>query len=65
MHLKPFIIDRPVTVLPHEDYEALIETLEILGNRKILSRIQSALKHIHQGKIYSHQQVFAKQKRSE
>jgi len=64
MKLKTINIDRPVTVLPQEDYEGLLETLAILQNKKILSRIQSALTNIQKGKIFSHQEVFGRAKRS-
>ncbi|MEW6557928.1 MAG: hypothetical protein AB1349_11370 [Elusimicrobiota bacterium] len=36
----------------------MIETLEILSDKKILSRIESAVQNIRKGKVFLHKQVF-------
>ena len=43
--------------IPKDDYESLLETLEILNDRKQLNRIQSALKNIKK-KTFSHKDIF-------
>lgn len=61
LHLpKPLIkSDKPVTILPQDEYESLIETLEVLNDQKLLSRIESALKNLRKGRYFTHQQVFS------
>lgn len=44
--------------IPKDDYESLLETLEILNDRKQLDRIQSALKNIKKGRVLSHKDIF-------
>lgn len=41
-----------------QEYESLIETLEVLGDKKQVERLVSALKHVQRGKFYSHEDVF-------
>ena len=42
---------KPVlAILPWEAYEALVETLEILGDEDIMSSIRQGMKEIEQGK---------------
>ena len=40
------------------EYESLIETLEVLSDKKQVERLAKALKHVQQGKLYSHEDVF-------
>ena len=50
---------RPVArLLSENEYESLMETLEVLSDKKQLQRLVSALKHVQQGKLYSHEEVF-------
>ncbi|MEW6040518.1 MAG: hypothetical protein AB1633_03250 [Elusimicrobiota bacterium] len=59
VHLpRPIKIATPSTLLPQEEYDSLIETLEILSDNKILSRIESAVQNIRRGKVFSHKEVF-------
>ncbi len=44
--------------IPKDDYESLLETLEILNDRKQLDRIQSALKNTKKSKVLSHKDIF-------
>lgn len=45
-------------LVPKDDCEPLLETLEILGDKDQLDRIQAALQSIKKGKILSHKDVF-------
>lgn len=40
------------------EYESLMETLEVLSDKKQVERLASALKHVQQSKLYSHADVF-------
>ena len=44
--------------IPKHDYESLLETLEILNDRKQLDRIQSALNSLKKGRVLSHKDIF-------
>ena len=41
-----------------EEYEGLMETIDILQDRILLRSLHQALKEYRQGKLYSHRQVF-------
>ena len=41
-----------------QEYESLMETLEVLSDKKQVERLVSALKHVKQGKLHSHEDVF-------
>lgn len=50
---------RPVArLLSEEEYESLMETLEVLSDKRQIERLTSALKNVQQGKLYSHEEVF-------
>lgn len=44
--------------IPKDDYDSLIETLEILSDNNQVSRIQAALQSTKKGNILSHKEVF-------
>ena len=44
--------------LPKEEHESLLETVEILSNKKQLNRIQTALNNIKKKKIFTHKDIF-------
>ncbi len=41
-----------------EDYESLIETLEILSDRDLMKSIERGLKDAKAGRLYPHKDVF-------
>lgn len=41
-----------------QEYESLMETLEVLSDKKQVERLTNALKHVQKGKLYSHEDVF-------
>lgn len=41
-----------------EEYEGLIETLEILSDRELLRSIESGLLDEKEGRLFSHEEVF-------
>lgn len=41
-----------------EEYESLIETLEILSDRELVESINRGLKDEKKGRLYSHEEVF-------
>lgn len=41
-----------------QEYESLMETLEVLSDKKQVERLLSALQHVQRGKLYSHEDVF-------
>ncbi|MBI1908660.1 MAG: type II toxin-antitoxin system Phd/YefM family antitoxin [Deltaproteobacteria bacterium] len=41
-----------------EEYEGLMESLEILGDVPLLRSLNRALRENRQGKVYSHKEVF-------
>ena len=61
LHLpKPIIkSDRPIAILAQDQYESLIETIEVLNDQKLLRRIEFALKNLRAGKFFTHDQVFS------
>jgi prevent-host-death family protein len=49
----------PVGVMMTPDrYEALLETIEILGDNKILQTLQASQKDFKSGRVYSHDEVW-------
>lgn len=44
--------------VPKDDYDSLLETLEILSDAQQLNRIQAALQSLKKGRLHSHQDVF-------
>lgn len=50
---------RPVArLLSENEYESIMETLEILSDKKQLQRLSNALKNVQKGNLYSHEDVF-------
>lgn len=43
-----------------DEYESLIETLEILSDRELMESIKRGLKDEKEGKIHPHEEVFRK-----
>lgn len=41
-----------------EDYESLVETIEILGDRKLLRSLLKASEDFKSGRVHTHDQVF-------
>lgn len=41
-----------------EEYEGLLETLEILSDKKLMSRLKKAEDDFRRGRVYTHEQVF-------
>lgn len=50
--------DGDAVLLSQEDYDSLLETLELLSTPGLLKSIQKARKEIKEGKTYSMQEVF-------
>ncbi len=49
----------PVGIMMTPDrYEALLETIEILGDNKILQALKASQKNFKAGKIYTHDEVW-------
>ena len=49
----------PVGIMMTPDrYEALLETIEILGDSKILRALKSSHKEFKSGKVYTHEEVW-------
>ncbi|HHE46881.1 MAG TPA: hypothetical protein ENL08_04160 [Bacteroidetes bacterium] len=42
--------DKPVVVIPSDEYDALRETIEVLSNRRLMSDIRAAIKEHEDGK---------------
>ncbi len=53
-------IDGPIVVLPAEEYEALLETIEILSNPELVKDIEDGLKAYHEGRTKSFTELRAK-----
>ena len=45
-------------LMGESEYESLIETLEILSDKRQVASLARALKHVKEGKLYSHEEVF-------
>jgi PHD/YefM family antitoxin component YafN of YafNO toxin-antitoxin module len=45
-------------ILPPDRYEALLETIDILGNQKILQTLNSSNDNHASGKVYTHDEVW-------
>jgi len=52
--------NKPVAVLSIDEYESLLETVEILSDQPLIQRIASALDNINKGKFFQHGDVFPK-----
>jgi len=49
---------RPVmALLPWELYESLLETMEILGDEKLMKTLRQSAKDVRRGKTYSSEEV--------
>lgn len=44
--------------VPKEDYDSLLETVEILSDKDQLDRIQAALQSVKRSRILSHKDIF-------
>lgn len=44
--------------IPKKNYNSLLETIEILSDKKQLDRIQSALNNIKKKKVFTHKDIF-------
>ncbi|MEK7448500.1 MAG: hypothetical protein AAB019_03345 [Planctomycetota bacterium] len=56
---KPIIkSNRPLAILPQEEYESLLETFEVLNDQKLLRRIESALSNLRKSEFFTHDEVF-------
>lgn len=44
--------------IPQKNYESLLETIEILSDKTQLNRIQSAIKNVKKGLVFSHKDIF-------
>ena len=47
-----------VVMMAQDDFEGLIETLELLSTPGLLKKVRKAEKEISQGKVYSMKEVF-------
>lgn len=47
-------------LMSSDEYEALMETLDILSDQKILEDLKKAKEDFKKGRIYSHDEVFGK-----
>jgi len=52
--------DKPVVVIPLEEYEALMETIEIQSNPEVLRAIETGLNDWREGRTISHKEVRGK-----
>ena len=49
---------KPVlAILPWEDYEALVETLEVMSDRKLMEALRKSAEDIKKGRTYTSDQV--------
>lgn len=60
--LKSFVLSAgnqaKARLISEKEYEALVETLEVLNDKEQIARIESALKNIGKGNLLSHKDVF-------
>lgn len=49
--------DKPVVVIPADEYESLLETIDILSNPELVKDIEQARKEFREGKTKSWEQV--------
>lgn len=49
--------DKPVVVIPVDEYESLLETIDILSNPELVKDIEQARKEFREGKTKSWEQV--------
>ncbi len=45
-------------MMPPDRYEALLETIEILGDKKILQALKASQKDFKSGRVYTHDEVW-------
>jgi len=48
----------PVVLLSAEDYDNLIETLELLSTQDFSQRLRQSIDQVHKGETYSMEEVF-------
>ena len=53
--------DKPVVVIPAEEYDALRETIEILSNRRLMNDIRRAIKEHEEGKSLDFEEFWRKE----
>ena len=51
--------ERPLAIMPWDDYESLVETLEILGNSEAMDELRRADAQIEAGKVRSFEDAAA------
>ncbi len=50
-------------LLGHEDYEGLLETIDILKNDKIVAMIMQSLRDLEEGAVYSFEEVVGRKQK--
>lgn len=45
-------------LMGEQEYESMVETMEVLSDKKQVERLMTALKNVQQGRLYSHEDVF-------
>ncbi len=53
--------DKPVVVIPSDEYDALRETIEILSNRRLMNNIRKAIKEHEEGKSLDFDEFWRKE----
>jgi PHD/YefM family antitoxin component YafN of YafNO toxin-antitoxin module len=53
--------DKPVVVIPSDEYDALRETIEILSNRRLMNDIRAAIKEHEDGKSLDFEEFWRKE----
>ena len=51
--------DKPVVVIPAEDYEALLETIDVLSNPELVKDIEAARKELKDGNTIDLDKIWA------
>ena len=53
--------DKPMVLIPVEEYDSLRETIEILSNRRLMSDIRKAIKEHEEGKSLDFEEFWRKE----
>jgi len=53
--------DKPMMLIPFEEYEAMRETIEILSNRRLINDIRRAIKEHEEGKSLDFDEFWRKE----
>lgn len=50
---------RAAVLLSADDYDALVETLDVLSDRELVAELHEAIAEVERGEVFTHEQIVA------